>query len=209
MGRFWGRGRFSERSASPPDPLSRRAAGAWLVRFCIGGSACELDIFLIGLVVVTAADRAAATLRRGGTEPLRPLRGHLPFQGRLFVAAAQSLNGRNVRSTSSPAATFPPLSTGPSLKTERFQRGRSCGTEGNPVRDAPARLHRHKPLVMRGVRGPARRMESSPAPGSLWFLSPAGKELVRPLTHETPSSHTPNPVRVPPIHGRSIELQKY
>ncbi len=32
---------------------------------------------------------------------------------------------------------------------------------------------------MRGVRGPARRMESSPAPGSLWFLSPAGKELVR------------------------------
>ena len=28
MGRFWGRGRFSERSASPPDPLSRRAAGA-------------------------------------------------------------------------------------------------------------------------------------------------------------------------------------
>ena len=29
MGRFWGRGRFSERSASPPDPLSRRAAGVW------------------------------------------------------------------------------------------------------------------------------------------------------------------------------------
>ena len=42
----------------------------------------------------------------------------------------------------------------------------------------------------RGGRGPARRMESSPAPGSLWFLSPAGKELVRPQTHETPSSHT-------------------
>ena len=42
-------------------------------------------------------------------------------------------------------------------------------------------------------------MESSPAPGSLWFLSPAGKELVRPQTHETPSSSTPNPVRVPPL----------
>ena len=27
LGRFWGRGRFSERSASPPDPLSRRADG--------------------------------------------------------------------------------------------------------------------------------------------------------------------------------------
>ena len=46
-----------------------------------------------------------------------------------------------------PRRAFPPLSTGPSLKTERFQRGRSCGTEGNPVRDAPARLHRHKIFV--------------------------------------------------------------
>ena len=27
LGELWGRGRFSERSASPPDPLSRRAAG--------------------------------------------------------------------------------------------------------------------------------------------------------------------------------------
>ena len=42
-------------------------------------------------------------------------------------------------------------------------------------------------------------METSPAPGSLWFLSPAGKELVRPLTHETPSSHTLSPARVPPL----------
>ena len=42
-------------------------------------------------------------------------------------------------------------------------------------------------------------MEFSPAPGSLWFLSPAGKELVRPQTHETPSSHTLNPARVPPL----------
>ena len=43
-------------------------------------------------------------------------------------------------------------------------------------------------------------MESSPAPGSLWFLSPAGKELVRPQTHETLSSHTLNLARVPPLH---------
>ena len=50
----------------------------------------------------------------------------------------------------------------------------------------------------RGVRGPARRMETSPAPGSLWFLSPAGKELVRPQTHETPSSHILIPACVPP-----------
>ena len=48
---------------------------------------------------------------------------------------------------------------------------------------APARPREAPPTqaaCMRGVRGPARRMETSPAPGSLWFLSPAGKELVRP-----------------------------
>ena len=48
----------------------------------------------ISLVVVTAADRAAATLRRGGTEPLRPLRGHLPFQGRLCGKCAKWLPPR-------------------------------------------------------------------------------------------------------------------
>ena len=66
---------------------------------------------------------------------------------------------------------------------------------------APARPREAPPTqaaCMRGVRGPARRMESSPAPGSLWFLSPAGKELVRPQTHETPSSRKNNPARVPP-----------
>ena len=31
-------------------------------------------------------------------------------------------------------------------------------------------------------------METLPTPGSLWFLSPAGQELARPQTCETPSS---------------------
>ena len=79
------------------------------------------------------------------------------------------------------------FSTGPFVRNRREPRsGRPC--EAPPTQD----------ICLRGVRGPARRMESSPAPGSLWFLSPAGKELVRPQTHETPSSHTPNPARVPP-----------
>ena len=52
-----------------------------------------------------------------------------------------------------PRRDFPPLSTGPSLKTERFQRGRSCGTGGNHVRGAPARLHRHKQFVRGGSGG--------------------------------------------------------
>ena len=66
VGRFWGRGRFSERSASPPDPLSRRAAGVRRSCFCIGGSACKAGAASCCFVVVTAADRAAATMRREG-----------------------------------------------------------------------------------------------------------------------------------------------
>ena len=80
------------------------------------------------------------------------------------------------------------FSTGPFVRNRREPR------PGRP-REAPPT----QAACMRGVRGPARRMESSPAPGSLWFLSPAGKELVRPQTHETPSSHTLNPARVPPL----------
>ena len=186
-GRFWGRGRFSERSASPPDPLSRRAAGVWLVRFCIGGSACECGRSPINLVVVTAADRAAATLRRGGTNPSARFAGTSPFRGGFLCVL--KLEGRNVRSTSSPAATSRPqaqalvengtFSTGPLVRNRREPRsGRPC--EAPPTQAA----------CQRGVRGPACRMETSPAPGSLWFLSPAGKELVRPQTHETPSSNT-------------------
>ncbi len=60
-GRFWGRGRFSERSASPPAPLSRRAAGVRVGAFCEVGSACELGRSPISLVVVTAALSAAVT----------------------------------------------------------------------------------------------------------------------------------------------------
>ena len=86
----------------------------------------------------------------------------------------------------------------PSLKTERFQRGPFVQNRREPRPERPCEAPPTQAACMRGVRGPARRMESSPAPGSLWFLSPAGKELVRPRTHETPSSHTLNPVRVPP-----------
>ena len=86
------------------------------------------------------------------------------------------------------------FSTGPLVRNRREPRpGRPC--EAPPTQAA----------CMRGVRGPARRMESWPAPGSLWFLSPAGKELVRPQTHETPSSNAPNPARVPPPPPKSIQ----
>ena len=85
----------------------------------------------------------------GTREPLRPLRGHLPFQGRLkWCGQCPPCAKRTF-----PRRAFPPLSTGPSLKTERFQRGRSCGTGGNPVRGAPARLHRHKQFVRGGSGG--------------------------------------------------------
>ena len=61
MGERWGRGRFSERSASPPDPLSRRAAGNRLGSSFGGSRPCEVGAFPCFGVVVTAADRAAAT----------------------------------------------------------------------------------------------------------------------------------------------------
>ena len=85
VGRRWGRGRFSKRSASPPDPLSRRAAGNRLG--CSFGVVrpCEVGAAPIGLVMVTAADRAAAPVRGGGRTPPPAYGGHLPFQGRLCV----------------------------------------------------------------------------------------------------------------------------
>ena len=98
------------------------------------------------------------------------------------------------------------FSTGPLVRNRREPRpGRPC--EAPPTQD----------ICQRGVRGPARRMETSPAPGSLWFLSPAGKELVRPQTHETPSSSKNNPARVPPpntkqkrpSHPRQVVLILY
>ena len=66
-GEFRGRGRFSKRSASPPDPLSRRVAGNRLV--CSFGveRPCECGSSPIDLVEVTAADRAAATLQGAPT----------------------------------------------------------------------------------------------------------------------------------------------
>ena len=79
------RGRFSKRSASPPDPLSRRVAGNRLV--CSFGVVrpCELGAASCLLVESTAADRAAAPVRGGGRPPPPAYGGYLPFQGRLCV----------------------------------------------------------------------------------------------------------------------------
>ena len=61
---FWGRGRFSKRSASPPDPLSRRVAGNRLGFSSRLARPCSLGAFSCFSVMVTAADRAAATCQR-------------------------------------------------------------------------------------------------------------------------------------------------
>ena len=107
----------------------------------------------------------------------------------------------HVRSTSPPPRLSAPkhrpivengtFSTGPFVRNRRELRPeRPC--EAPPTHAA----------CQRGVRGPARRMETSPAPGSLWFLSPAGKELVRPQTHETLSTSILPLARVPPPSPR-------
>ena len=71
MGRFWGRGRFSKRSASPPDPLSRRVAGNRLVRSYELVRPCSMGAVSCFGVVVAAADRAAATCLRWATTKLQ------------------------------------------------------------------------------------------------------------------------------------------
>ncbi len=71
-GRFWGRGRFSKRSASPPDPLSRRVAAVRVVFSSIQYAAVSWSVVSCCLVVVTAADRAAATYATWGTNPSTP-----------------------------------------------------------------------------------------------------------------------------------------
>ena len=143
-GRRWGRGRFSERSASPPDPLSRRANGVWLVRFCLLSSACECGRSPINLVVVTAADRAAATLRRGGTNPSARFAGTSPFRGGFL--RVPKLTGLNVRSTSFPAASSLPQAQA-LVENGTFSTGPLVRNRRDTVWGAPARLHRHKIFV--------------------------------------------------------------
>ena len=88
VGRFWGRGRFSERSASPPDPLSRRAAGNRLG--CSFGveRPCECGWSPIGWVVVTAADRAAATFAACGGNPSARISRAPPLSGEAVLGVS-------------------------------------------------------------------------------------------------------------------------
>ena len=92
-----------------------------------------------------------------------------------------------------PAPKHRPIVENGTFSTGPFVRNRREPRPGRPSEAPPTQA-----ICQRGVRGPARRMETLPAPGSLWFLSPAGKELARPQTCETPSSRKNSPVRVPP-----------
>ena len=77
---------------SSPDPFSRRAAGNRLVRSFGLVRPCELGASSIGLAVVTAADRAAATFAAWGNEPLRPhIAGTSPFRGGFAGSTVQRL----------------------------------------------------------------------------------------------------------------------
>ena len=61
----------------------------------------------LGLVVVTAADRAAATLRRGGRTP-PPAKRAPPLSGEALGVAAPPLKGFTRKARPSPAAPFLP-----------------------------------------------------------------------------------------------------
>ena len=96
--RFWGGGCFSERSPSSPDPFSRRAAGVWGGCFFGVGSACEWGASPLELSESTAADRAAADMRRGGIR--RHVHKHItadtrhakpPLSGEMPASAGEGL----------------------------------------------------------------------------------------------------------------------
>ena len=87
VGERWGRGRFSKRSASPPDPLSRRVAGNRLARSSRLACPCEVGTVSCFGVVVTAADRAAATYAAWGTNPSARLRRAPPLSGEALQEA--------------------------------------------------------------------------------------------------------------------------
>ena len=76
----------------------------------------------------------------------------------------------------------------------------SFNRSGNPAPARPCEAPPTQAACMRGVRGPARRMETSPAPGSLWFLSPAGRNSHVRRRAKLPSSSTlpPSVCRLPP-----------
>ena len=87
----WGRGRFSKRSASPPDPLSRRVAGNRLVRSFGLACPCSMGAFFCFGVEVTAADRAAATYATWGTNPSARFAGTSPFRGGFARVSSKGL----------------------------------------------------------------------------------------------------------------------
>ena len=106
VGRRWGRGRFSKRSASPPDPLSRRVAGNRLGLFFGSCAPMRVGASPIDMVEVTAADRAAAPYAAWGTNPSARLRRAPPLSGEaLRGGVPQRLSPRKHARSGGEAAT--------------------------------------------------------------------------------------------------------
>ena len=165
VGELWGGGGFSERSPSSPDPFSRRAAGVWVGCFCGVGSACELGAVPCGVVVVTAADRAAATCQRWVPTNYRKEAS----EG--FQRAIAKPFGRARRHEISSASTdaAPPRTVAAALS--------AAVTTAKPIGDAPNSHGRASPkeasslfpatLRERGSGGEALLLEKRPLPQSL------------------------------------------
>ena len=84
---LWGRGRFSKRSASPPDPLIRRVAAVRVVFSSIQYTAASWSVVSCCLVVVAAALSAAVTTTKLiGDTPM--LHGHTSSKERTSLFPA-------------------------------------------------------------------------------------------------------------------------
>ena len=92
-----------------------------------------------------------------------------------MVRTVVSMREAHLSSPRLPSPKHRPIVENGTFSTGPFVRNRRDPRSGRPSEAPPTQA-----ICQRGGRGPARRMETLPAPGSLWFLSPAGKELVRP-----------------------------
>ena len=177
LGGRWGeRSLLCEKRLSPQTPLSRRAAGVWRDTKPRSWFRLRVGVSPIGLVEVTAADRAAATMLR-----LRRLRREVTvFQPLHSLQASKlttfpTLDGRggsiSRRDLSHPAEPPRPTRRRNQVReTAQLKRqplfGRGARGRGFSQRSRLPRNPRHPPPSLRG-RGPGEGLlcKRSPSPG--------------------------------------------
>ena len=200
----------------PQTPSPEEQLAFKLGRFCLLGSACEMDASPIGWVAVTAADRAAATMRRGGTNPSARFAGTSPFRGGFFCI--HSILGRLPRAKHVlppphlPSPKHRPIvengtfSTGPFVRNRRDTRlGRPCEApptqafchEGGPGAGAPHGI----------LAGPRQPLVPFPC-GKGTRASADARNSLKPHPHPRPCTPNPLPPFSPKTHKKASDFSE-